>query len=214
MAMLGIFYPPGSDNAYTVTRMSHDYKSGDALNEGSALVQNVNCLSAGGPTAYKQALVAAQDELVNHGSGRQGVQRVIVFETDGAANTVPLSYLTAGYQPAAGHADDVVRPCGSAADYVNNTVKPSGTVVFTVAYSLLADDDCYQAAHKNADGTSVGYRTLFGVREPIAAGPTLTSMASPGGAFSAAGQSDMTTAFQRVANKLLSARLVPDGEGT
>jgi Flp pilus assembly protein TadG len=218
------FYPPNSSTTYTVVRMSHDYKTGSALNTSSPLVQAVDCLAAGGPTAYKEALMAAQDELVNHGSGRANAKRVIVFETDGAANTVPWSWVNSStMRPGTGHTGDFARPCGSAVDYLNNVAKPSGTTVFTVAYALSADDDCYQAPHATIPGETpqvtwsgtgyIGYRTFYGAREQISAQTALTQMASTGDAYTAANQASMSTTFQAIGDALMSASLVPDGEG-
>jgi Flp pilus assembly protein TadG len=197
---------------YLLVPIGNDYKTAaGSLNESSSLVSTVNCLQPGGATSYKPALVAAQDQLVNHGSGRADVQRVIVFESDGAANTVPLSYGGGLLYPDDPHRDDVLRPCGSAVDYASS-IKAAGTLVFTVAYAVGQDDDCYQALHFEQVGgrwTLVGYRS---VREAISAGPALSAIASPGDAVSQANQGDMSASFQQIATKLLGAKLVPDGE--
>ena len=58
----------------------------------SDLISTLNCVQAGGQTAYANALDAAQAEL--DANGRPGVQKVIIFLSDGAANTGP------GYLPA------------------------------------------------------------------------------------------------------------------
>jgi hypothetical protein len=209
-----VIYPAGSDSTYTVTRLSHDYLNPDrSINYGSTIVQDIGCLQAGGATHYKQALIQAYDELKNHGSGRKGVQKVIVFESDGAANTVPASYLSSGF-PASGHTDDVLRPCGSALDYANNVLKPAGVLIYTVAYALDRDDDCYQAPHNAKDSrgrtVTIDYRE---VRESTSASATLSGMASPGGAVSQSQQTDMAVSFQQIAAKLMNAKLVPDSEG-
>jgi hypothetical protein len=206
-------YPLYQSSNYLIVPLSHDYKTAaGALNTSSKLVSTINCLPNGGATSYKEALIAAQEQLVDHGSGRQNVQRVIVFESDGAANTVPLAYGGGAINPDDPHRDDVMRPCGSALDYVNNTVKPSGTLVFTVAYAVGRDEDCYQAPHLEPSGRSwtiVGYRD---VREATTASATLSGMASPNGAVSQANQGDMSVSFQQIATKLLGAKLVPDDE--
>jgi Flp pilus assembly protein TadG len=198
-----VLYQAGN---YAVVPITNDY---------SRLSAKIDCLQAGGATSYKEALVAAQTELVQRGSGRPNVQRAIVFESDGAANTVPVSYLNALFQLTDPHRDDVLRPCGSTVDYANNTLKPSGTVLFTVAYALQLDDDCYQAPH--LEQTSGGSWTLVNSRqkrEALSAGAALAAIASPGNAVSQANQGDMTASFQKIAHKLLGARLVPDSEGS
>jgi hypothetical protein len=209
-----ILYPAGSDSTYTVTRLSHDYLKADrSINFNSTIVQDIGCLQAGGATHYKQALVQAYDELQNHGSGRKGVQKVLIFESDGAANTVPASYLDGSSFPASGHTDDVLRPCGSALDYANNVLKPAGILVYTVSYALDRDDDCYQAPHKETNRgrtTTIGYKQ---VRESTSASATLAGIASPGGAVTQDDQTDMAVSFQQIAAKLMNAKLVPDSEG-
>ena len=205
-----VSYPANSDWSYMITRLSHDYLNADkSLNQSSALVGAINCMQSNGATHYKQALIQAYDELVNHGSGRKGVRKVIVFESDGAANQVPPSYLDANFFPAAGHSDDVLRPCGSALDYVNNVLKPAGVLVYTVAFAVQLDDNCYQAPHKEP-GKTIAYKQ---VRESTSASATLSAMASPGGAVTQSQQSDMAASFQQIAAKLMNARLVPDSEG-
>jgi hypothetical protein len=152
---------------------------------------------------------------VNHGSGRPNVQRVIVFESDGAANTVPFSYLSSPYYtPGPGHTDDVLRPCGSALDYANNVIKRSGTIVYTVAYAVDQDDECYQAPHGQFDSSGRwSYVDYKQIRESTSASATLAGIASPGGAVTQSTQTDMTASFQQIATKLMNAKLVPDSEG-
>jgi Flp pilus assembly protein TadG len=210
-----VLYPAGSDSTYTVTRLSHDYLNADrSINYSSTIVQDVACLQAAGATHYKQALIQAYDELQNHGGGRPGVQKVIIFESDGAANTVPASYLNSSNFPAAGHTDDVLRPCGSALDYANNVLKPAGVTIYTVAYATNLDDDCYQAPHNEKDSrgrtVTIAYKQ---VRESTSASATLSGIASPGGAVSQSQQGSMAASFQQIATKLMNAKLVPDSEG-
>lgn len=209
-----VLYPNGSDTAYTAVRMSRDYKNADGtLNTNSALVKAIDCMQPGGATHYKQALIQARDELLNYGSGRAGVQRALIFESDGAANTVPASYETSTYGIAPGHADDVRRPCGSGLDYANTAIKPAGIDLYTVMYAVQLDDDCYQASHyetsPSGQRTLVGYRS---VRESTTAAATLQAMASPNDAFTQSTQTDMAATFQQVANRIRGASLVPDSE--
>jgi Flp pilus assembly protein TadG len=221
----GNSYPTGSDDTYTVVRLSHDYRNADGtLNTGSALVSAVNCLQPAGSTSYRQALEQAQAELVDHGSGRPDVQRVIVFESDGAANTTPSSQFDASlptatvggnvvYQPRSGYSDEVMRPCGSAVDYSRGAIQPAGTTVFTVAYAVYHDDNCYQAPHAEQRGrrmVGIDYRQVL---EGLSAQSALQQIASPGDAFAQASEGDMSAVFARIANKILGAKLVPDSEG-
>lgn len=218
-------YSSAADNGYLLVDDSSDYRSADGtLNSSSKLVQDVNCLTAGGSTAYKQALAAAQADLQSL-PARKGVQRVVVFESDGAANTAPDSYYDAGsdrdvhsigtlYQAAAGHLDDVERPCGSAVDYAKNQIQADGTLVYTVAYNVGPSDQCFQAPHYVLDAKGKVVATDYqqthegGITAPSA----LAAMASPGGAFTAGDEATMDAAFAKIANKIVGASLVPDSE--
>jgi hypothetical protein len=65
--------------AYTVVGLSSDY-----LNAGSSFAQTLACLPSVGRTAYADAIDSAQKELATN--GRPGVQKVMIFLSDGAAN--------------------------------------------------------------------------------------------------------------------------------
>jgi hypothetical protein len=246
----GDYYPATSDDDYLVVHLSHDYKNTNGtLNQSSQLVQDVNCLPSAGSTAYKQALVAAQNELVNDGSGRKGVQRVIVFETDGAANEAPDSYYqySSGqqvgsgygaqtfYAPTSAHATDVSEPCGSAVDYANGTIKPSGTQLYTVGYQLGQDPNCYEApqlvttttttTHHGRSGhttttttttySDVDYRTVQETRngQDYEASRALADMAAPNPVFQASDAATMSASFGTIAGDITGASLVPNSEG-
>jgi Flp pilus assembly protein TadG len=211
----GDSYPLGSDGAYVVTHLSHDYLTADGqLDPSSQLVQQVGCLKAAGSTSYTKALAAAETELTQHGSGRQDVQRMVVFESDGAANTAPDSDFdsstrrlvgTVGfYSPTSSGSDEVLRPCGSAVDRAG-TLQASGTYVFTVAYKT-GDDTCYQAPHRTGSGV-VGYKDQS---EGLTAAAALADMASPGDGFSAGSAAEMQASFAAIANKITGASLVPN----
>jgi hypothetical protein len=93
------------------------------LDQNSPLVSTLNCIQANGQTAYADAIDAAQQEL--DADGRPGVQQVIVFLSDGAANTGPTYYpTTSPYR---------TQPCqqgvNSAAD-----AKAQGAIVYSILY--------------------------------------------------------------------------------
>ena len=73
--------------AYTIVPLSHDYSTNGVLNTGSNLVSTINCQKANGETSYATAIEKAQAELDAH--GRANVSKVIVFFSDGAANSGP-----------------------------------------------------------------------------------------------------------------------------
>jgi hypothetical protein len=116
-----------STSQYVIVPLATDYKTGNNLNTSSALVSTINCVKGGGGTAYATALEKAQAELNLH--GRPGVQDVIVFLTDGAANYGP-SYYAAGsaYRK---------QPCHQGINSAA-TIKSSGTIIYSIGYDLNA----------------------------------------------------------------------------
>src|ERR1700730_7972064 len=126
---------PSSNNynsktaAYLLVPMSSDYKlSSGALNTSSNLVSTINCVQGGGTTSYANAIESAQAELDAH--GRPGVQDIIVFLSDGAANTGPSYYATSSpYR---------TQPCHQGVTSSGYS-KAKGTIVYSIGYAL-ADD--------------------------------------------------------------------------
>jgi len=217
-------YPTTGDSHYVMVSQSHDYLTGTgALNQSSSLVQQVNCMTPDGGTAYEQALQAAQAELQSFPSSRSGYQNVIVFETDGAANTAPDSWFnkssahksgTVTFYPAAsGHSSDILNPCESAVNYSRNTLQPDGTIVMTVAYNTQQDDNCYVAPYWNGS-KGITYKS---VRETdpvthavVDATTSLTNMATTGDSWSATNASQMDAAFAAIANKISGSATLID----
>ncbi len=115
--------------AYTIVPMSHDYKNPDnSLNTSSNLLSTLNCIQGGGSTSYSNAIEAAQAELDAH--GRAGVPDVIVFMSDGAANTGPTYYSTSSpYR---------TQPCHQGATSAGLS-KVKGTTVYSIGYALNDD---------------------------------------------------------------------------
>lgn len=215
-------YPLGSDDSYVAVHLSQDYLNNDgSLNSGSALVRAINCMRPGGTTSYTQALIAAGGDILDHGSGRRNVQKVVVFESDGAANTAPDSNYDADvytnfhgervYRALSSREDYVLRPCGSAIDYAGR-LKQSDVTVFTVAYGVDPGEDCFQAPHTTGPRPSLGAVGYQDAHEGISADYALAQIASPGGAVSQQNAGDMRASFTTVANKILGASLVPDSE--
>lgn len=114
---------------YLVTPLSNDYRNvNGTLNSSSALVSTINCVQGGGTTSYASAIDAAQRELATN--GRAGVPKIIVFFTDGAANTGPTSYSTSSpYR---------TKPCHQGITSAG-LAKTAGTTVYSIGYAL-ADD--------------------------------------------------------------------------
>ncbi len=175
-----------TDAAYLLVPLSNTYAlSQGNLNASSPLVSTLNCVQAGGQTAYASAMDAAQAELDAH--GRDGAQRVIIILSDGAANSGP-SYLpnTSPYR---------TRPCGQAVN-VANASKARGVLVYSVAYDIsgAGADPCYAA-----QGARVGSRTAGSSDTPeqpaIQSNEALQQIASPGNYFAQPQPTQLTTIF-------------------
>ena len=125
--------------AYLLVPLSNDFRNTDGtLNTSSNLVSTVNCLQGNGTTSYANAIEAAQAELAAH--GRTSVPHVIVFFSDGAANTGPSYYAsTSPYR---------AKPCHQGVTSAGNA-KATGTIVYSIGYAL--DDDT--GGCKNANGS-------------------------------------------------------------
>lgn len=113
---------------------SDDYVTKDAqgnwdLNDASPLVSTVDCVKPGGSTSYSMAIDEAAHELQAH--GRPDVKDVIVFFTDGGANTWPSNQ--AQDWPSSGSPWDK-RPCGSGVEAAKRV--PGDTAIYTIGYDL------------------------------------------------------------------------------
>jgi Flp pilus assembly protein TadG len=140
--------PPSSvydsqSSVYTVVPLSTDFKVNGNLNASSNLVSTLNCVQASGSTAYADALEAAQAELDAH--GRPDVQDVIVFLTDGAANTGPHFYAAGSpYR---------TQPCQQG---VNSAavIKAKGTWIYTIGYAI-GNDQCQKDRQNGPESPAI-----------------------------------------------------------
>jgi hypothetical protein len=114
---------------YLLVPLSKDYKlSSGALNTSSNLVSTINCVQGGGTTSYSNAIEAAQKEL--DANGRKDVQDVIVFLSDGAANTGPSYYSASSpYR---------TQPCHQGVTSSGYS-KAKGAIVYSIGYALGDD---------------------------------------------------------------------------
>jgi hypothetical protein len=119
-------YYTAATNGYVLAPLSNDYldaSSPDGLNSSSPLVSTINCLKTNGNTSYATAIAMAQDTLQR--TGRPDAVKVIIFLSDGAANTTPPN---TPYYPS-------LSPCRqgvAVADDVTN----AGTRVYAIGYDL------------------------------------------------------------------------------
>jgi Flp pilus assembly protein TadG len=113
---------------WTVVPLSNDYKAfGGGLNTNSDLVKTLNCQLPQGTTHYAVALTKAKEALT--AQGRANVQDVIIFLTDGAANTGPHYYGTNDPQR--------TRPCWSGTQAA--APLKATTWIYSIGYALGSD---------------------------------------------------------------------------
>jgi von Willebrand factor type A domain/Putative Flp pilus-assembly TadE/G-like len=176
-------YTSPNDN-YVLVPLTNNY---------SSLTTAINCVQPNGSTSYANALESAQAELVK--DGRPGVQKVIVFMSDGAANTGPTSYpQTSPYR---------ATPChqGIAS---SQAIQAAGTIVYSIGYDV--GHDICQGLNKNAQG-----KYVQGPEQPaISAAQALQGIATSGDYYSQPTAADMAPIFSRIADDILSgtSRLV------
>lgn len=145
---------------YTIVPLSSDYAIGGLLKTSSNLVSTINCQKGGGRTAYANALEEAQKELNLH--GRTGVQDIIVFLSDGAANIGPTYYSTSSpYRK---------QPCHQGI-WSAAPIKTKGTIIYSIGYDLDAlnggANTCETWDDRNESPAITAYQALEG----IASGP-------------------------------------------
>ncbi|MDX6552888.1 MAG: hypothetical protein QOH74_1376 [Gaiellales bacterium] len=173
---------------YVVVPFSTDYRTGSALNASSNLVQSVNCIQAGGSTAYATGIEKASAYL--QANARPQAQKVIVMMSDGAANTGPTFYATTSpYRR---------QPCRQGITSAT-TVKAQDTIIYTIGYDL------------DATGANVCQSYTGALESPsITAQYALQQIASPGNFYNHPSASDLSAVFSAVAYDINagSARLI------
>jgi hypothetical protein len=170
---------------YVIVPLSSDYATRTGqLNTSSALYSKLNCVEGKGTTSYANALEMAQAELVK--DGRQNVQKVIVFMSDGAANTGPASYKTSPES-----SPYRLTPCHQGIDSAA-TIKSAGTLIYSIGFGV---DDKSANTCNSATG---------GVEKPtIDAKDALTEIASDGLYYNAPNDDDLGKIWGAVAADLL-----------
>jgi Flp pilus assembly protein TadG len=185
---------------YTVVPLSQDYQNQDgSLKTSSNLVSTVNCLDGGGGTAYANALEAAQAELDAH--GRSNVQDVIVFLSDGAANTGPGYYSTSN--------DYRRRPCNKGVASAGTIKTSKGTKIYSIGYDLDALNGGANVCERDNRNGSPG-----GNESPsITAYHALELIATDAGTFyNKPDPGQLNTIFARVASDIVGSALVDDNQ--
>jgi len=182
-----------TSSVYTVVQLSNDFKVGSSLNESSQLVSTIRCQRGGGATAYAHALERAQSELTSS-RGRPGVQDVIVFFSDGAANTGP-TYLSSSspYR---------TRPCQQGVNSAS-VIKGAGTLIYSIGYDLDALGGGANICKNGVTGAneSPAITAYDAIRLIATNGDTFFNRPNPG---------DLTRVYTQIAAEIGGTRLIPD----
>lgn len=178
---------------YAIVPLSTDYLADGELNGSSDLVSTIGCQLGGGATSYANAIEVAQSELDLH--GRDDVQDVIVFLSDGAANYGGTYHgASSPYR---------LQPCRQGIRSAA-AVKARGTLIYTIGYDLDA-----------LDGGANVCRASSGVleRPAISAYEALQQIASgPEAFYNHPGPGELRTIFTQIASEVSGTRLIPDDD--
>jgi hypothetical protein len=191
-----------TNSKYTVVALSQDYQNQDgSLKTSSNLVSTVNCLDGGGGTAYANAIEAAQAELDAH--GRSNVQDVIVFLSDGAANTGPSYYSASN--------DYRRRPCNKGVSSAGTIKTSKGTKIYSIGYDLDALNGGANVCQRDTRENSS--RAGDPESPSITAYHALELIATDAGTFyNKPDPGQLNTIFARVASDIVGSALIDDNQ--
>ncbi len=162
---------------YVLVPLSSDYAANGQLNQFSDLVSTINCVKAGGSTAYATALEQAQAAL--DAQGRPGVPHIIILLSDGAANTGPSYYGNSSpYR---------TQPCHQGV-WSAAGIKATGTIVYSIGYDLSAAGARQCTSYNGASESPA-----------ITSDVALQQIASPGNFYNQPTPSDLSGIFAAVA---------------
>ena len=181
-----------TSSVYTIVQLANDYKTGGNLNESSQLVSRIRCQQGGGSTAYANAIEHAQAELQSS-RGRPGVQNVIVFFSDGAANIGPTYYpTTSPYRR---------QPCHQGVSSAG-VVKGQGTLIYSIGYDLDALNGGANICQSYTGATESPAITAYDAIRLIATNAdTFFNRPNPG---------DLTRVYTQIAAEIGGTRIIPD----
>lgn len=202
----------GDPSIYAVASLANDYlvqSNGSwILNNQSALVQRLNCAGGAGSTHYASGIEEAQHELDRNGRGN--IQDVIIFVSDGAANTSPQALPTNHWR---NNPMWTARPCGSGVEAAARA-KGQGTVVYTIGYDLdaggAAPERCLAArASDGHQGSTPEVAQSWG---STAYDAMLAIASDPTNFYNKPDPGQLNTIFARIAADLQrpAARLIDD----
>ncbi len=203
----GTYSSPGA--AYVLVPLSNTYATSTGnLNASSPFMSTLNCVQAGGGTAYAEAIDAAYQELVK--DGRTGTQKVIVILSDGAANDAPNTLpATSPYR---------TNPCGQGVTSAG-VAKAAKVLVYSIAYTADGDE-CdaavgakigaktvkWYATVNKAHGFNQNYQTPE--TPTLAAETALQQIASPGAQYfyDLPNPTSLTGIFQQIASDITAGQ--------
>jgi len=190
----------GTPAIYAIGSLVQDYLTpsagGYVPNPSSSLNQLIDCTQAVGTTSYSNAIEEAQYQLDRNGRG--GIQDVIVFLSDGAANTTPRfvpSYMDDAYHR--------LHPCNAGVRAAAEA-KAKGTIIYSIGYDLNGFGTDYERCKLYPSGADDGSITAYNAIRAIATEPDhFYNKPDPG---------QLNTIFTRIAADLAkpAARLIDD----
>jgi hypothetical protein len=196
--------------------LSWDYKNPDgSLNMSAGLLAHTvdgpasSCITDGGTTSYAQALQQAGNVLLS--TGRPGVQKIIIFMTDGEANIGPVFDQTKypGVNPPNG--PENMQPCHTA-ENVATTLKNQGITIYTIGYDLRDQNGNY-ANCQHGQVSNGKHTDSAGNESPsITSLQTLQNIASPGNFYDKPNGGQLNTIFTAIAEDITAgtSKLVDD----
>jgi hypothetical protein len=190
-----------SNAAYVLVPLSNSYATSTGnLNMSSSFMSTLNCVKAGGGTAYAEAIDAAYQELQK--DGRAGTQKIIVFLSDGAANDAPTFMAsTSPYR---------TNPCGQGVTSAA-AAKAAKVLVYSIAYTADGDE-CDAAIGAKVGSTTVQWygSSRWGTPETPAmpAETALQKIASPGSQYfyDLPNPTSLTGIFQQIASDITAGQ--------
>jgi hypothetical protein len=188
-------------SSYTVASLDFDY---------TAMQQRLDCTLGAGSTHYASGIEEAQQELSEHGRG--DVQDVIIFLSDGAANTSPKNHPNGIWQN-----NYFNSPCAAGVQAAQNA-KDAGILVYSIGYDLNGDGTDYEKCRKPnpSTGHQDNSQGLEGMNAQQAMEAIATDPDGPGPIkpyfYNKPFEGELKTIFRQIAADLQrpAARLVDD----
>ena len=182
---------------YVIVPLSSDYKAAGptgAINNASNLVSTINCIQAGGGTAYATAIDKARTDLETN--GRANAWKVIIFLSDGAANDAPSYYPSSSPYK--------TQPCHQGVNSAQ-IARNEKFLVYSIGYDLNAtaagSNVCQNANNGNPEVPTITTQTA------------LTQIADAGQFYNHPSATDLAGVFVRISADIAAgtSRLFDDG---